>query len=114
MPRRICIDCGALTSGGGRCAQHQAEHEARQAEYRGTTSGRGYGADHQQAVRALRDHVRRVGAVCWICAQAFKADASDMQADHVVPLAEGGSSELANLAPAHAACNASRGGRLGV
>jgi 5-methylcytosine-specific restriction endonuclease McrA len=42
---------------------------------------------------------------CWICLQPGRADD---QADHVTPLARGGSSARENLRRAHRECNQSR------
>lgn len=46
----------------------------------------------------------RYGSPCVICGQGF-ARKRDITAEHVIPVREGGSSELDNLAPSHHGCN---------
>lgn len=55
------------------------------------------GREHTRATRARNKKVIRDGnGVCWLCGH-LGADA----ADHKVPLAQGGSDTVDNLAPAH-------------
>lgn len=48
--------------------------------------------------------IEQFGMVCHLCRQAI-ADLSDLHFDHVVPLVRGGEHSMANVRPAHAACN---------
>jgi 5-methylcytosine-specific restriction endonuclease McrA len=53
----------------------------------------------------LRQRVFAVyGTTCWICGQPGAG-----QVDHVIPVALGGSDDIANLRPAHGWCNNRRG-----
>lgn len=58
--------------------------------------------------RRLRAQVLATHPPCWLCGQPG-AD----QADHVVPVAAGGTDTLDNLRPAHAHCNKRKGARVG-
>jgi len=49
----------------------------------------------------------RDGEVCHLCHQAGATSV-----DHIVPVAMGGTNDLANLAAAHLGCNSSKGARL--
>ena len=53
---------------------------------------------HREAV------MRNNNGICHLCG----SDSSDA-IDHIVPVAWGGSDEIANLAPAHSSCNSSKG-----
>lgn len=58
---------------------------------------------------ALRDEVIRVhGMTCHLCSKPINAP-DDLHIDHVVPWAEGGTTTLQNLRPAHARCNLAKG-----
>ncbi|MFE3449625.1 HNH endonuclease [Nonomuraea sp. NPDC059194] len=48
--------------------------------------------------------LERDGMVCHICAETIPT-LDDLHFDHVVPLARGGEHSMANIRPAHAACN---------
>lgn len=52
--------------------------------------------------------IDRDGMVCGICKDAITS-MSDLHIDHIIPLARGGSSDPANLQPAHALCNMIKG-----
>lgn len=47
---------------------------------------------------------------CGICAQPLAAH--DIEVDHIVPVALGGSNAISNLRLVHAACNRARGARM--
>lgn len=75
----------------------------------------GYGG---RRVRELRRLVAEHAApVCWLCAgligggRPLDVDDQAWHVDHALPRSLGGGDELANLRPAHAACNTSRGNR---
>lgn len=53
------------------------------------------------------------GPTCWLCGQAIRPGQA-WDVDHVIPRSEGGSDALANLRPAHASCNRSRGRKQAV
>lgn len=60
-----------------------------------------------KAQRYTRDTLATYGRVCWLCGLPG-ADT----ADHVIPKSLNGAVyDLANLAPAHSACNKARGNR---
>lgn len=57
-----------------------------------------------------RAELRKAGAPCHICGQPIDydlpwLDPMSFQADHIVPLAKGGTDNLANKLPAHRGCN---------
>jgi 5-methylcytosine-specific restriction endonuclease McrA len=96
-----CLDCGALTKG-SRCSQCQT----RRAAERGTTTERGYGADHQRRAKAVIAAQRW----CSICGHGGSADNS-LTADHVTPVSRGGANGL--LRTLCRTCNSRRGNRVG-
>lgn len=68
-----------------------------------------------------RDRHRRIIArskpPCHICGEAIDYDAdwldpNSFVVDHKIPLAAGGTDDLANKAPAHRACNRAKGDRI--
>jgi 5-methylcytosine-specific restriction endonuclease McrA len=95
-----CLDCGALTQG-SRCSQCKARHDAG----RGTTTQRGYGADHQRRAKAV------IAAQPWcsLCGHAGSQD-NPLTADHVVPVSHGGI--RGPLRVACLRCNSRRGNRV--
>lgn len=58
-------------------------------------------------MRLTAECLATYGTVCHLCRSGGDADT----ADHLVPRHLGGSDELANLRPAHQACNSARGSR---
>jgi 5-methylcytosine-specific restriction protein A len=62
---------------------------------------RGYDADYERNRRTVMAEETH----CWIC---LRPGLEDDQADHVVPLARGGSSARTNLRRAHRECNQAR------
>ncbi len=58
--------------------------------------------------KLLRD---QFDGVCGICRQALDLKADKYHYDHIVPLAAGGTHEMANLQIAHARCNLKKGAR---
>lgn len=80
-------------------------------------------AGNGQALRstAIRDRHRRAIArtrpPCALCGQPIDYDLPHLDpmayvVDHVVPIAQGGTDELANKQPAHRACNRAKADRL--
>lgn len=79
------------------------------ARYRGTTTERGLGGDHQADKRRLLAQ-HREGTACWRCGQPmFKSQG--LERDHVIDRARGGAQGPAVLA--HMECNRAAGARLG-
>lgn len=68
---------------------------------------RGYDSEYNRNRQVMIDFAWRIGAPCFICRRPF-ASRAEITAEHVKPLRDGGTGELANLAPAHSRCNSSR------
>ena len=113
MPKRICSRChhlyDATTTRGWKCPACRTTTEQQRDQQRGTRQQRGYNAEYdrnrtiiiQTAITAARaGHPQP----CWICRKPCLAT-HNLTAEHKTPLRNGGTSQLANLAPAHAACN---------
>ena len=102
--------------GGQRCPtcqttadQRHRELRATAAAHRPTTAQRGYGAayQHNQAIIVARAiAAARAGQPqpCWLCHKPC-LEGQKLTAEHKVPRRQGGGHDLANLAPAHTACN---------
>lgn len=103
---RACIDCGT-PSRGRRCARHERVRERK----RGSAAARGYGRSWREAAAdAVRTHVELYG---WTC-PGFNRQAhasTDLTADHVDPLALGGTGDV--IAVMCRSCNASKGAGRG-
>jgi 5-methylcytosine-specific restriction enzyme A len=104
VPKPTCIDCGApftpTLHGQRRCLPHQER-------------GR---ASRSPTTRAQDAEYRRNRALVLAgsppCALRTHCDgAPATTADHVVPVAAGGTNTLSNLRPACLSCNAARGAR---
>lgn len=89
MPRRPCLDCGTLTEG-SRCPTHRRTRERN----RPRPGPRQRGLDHQYQTN--RATLLAISDLCWLCGH-HGAD----QADHVIPIADGGTSDITNLRPSH-------------
>ena len=99
--RRLCPGCrvAVVTPPVVRCPRCAAAREQR----RGSATARGYDVVH----RRLRPEVlERDDYVCRWCGRLATT------ADHIVPLARGGETTLANLAAACVSCNSARGARM--
>lgn len=59
----------------------------------------------RRRMRLVAEVLTRKGRICHLC-----GGEGATTADHLLPRAAGGLNELANLAPAHRACNTARGG----
>lgn len=105
--KRSCLGlpgqpCGRLFEGiGSRCPAHRQAVQRQRDLRRGTPSARGYDWTYQQNRRA----VLATGEPCAWCGRPATT------ADHVVPLAKGGTSALDNLIPCCRWCNSSRGSK---
>ena len=64
---------------------------------------RGYDGEYQRNRPAIVAQGRS-GRPCCICGRPF-TEGQKITAEHIKPLRDGGTSELANLAPAHSECN---------
>lgn len=93
--------CSTLVTA-GRCVKHQRPTW----QHRASRQERGYGSEHERNRRA----VLREEDYCGICGGPGLPD--DV-ADHIVPLARGGSGERTNMQRAHRMCNHRKGGRIG-
>lgn len=63
MPMRPCLDCGRPTEG-SRCPSCRGEQNRARDQRRGTTTARGYGAEHQAARAAWEPVVHAGGVLC--------------------------------------------------
>ena len=81
----LCLDCRALVLLGPRCQPCRRLHAAK----RGTRQAQGYGATYQ------RNRLLVIEAQPW-CSVAG-CTSTRLTADHVIPLSQGGSSDLSNL-----------------
>ena len=70
---------------------------------RPNSAARGYDGEYQRN-KPIIIAQGRSGRPCHICGKQFTA-ANKITAEHITPLRSGGTSELSNLAPAHAWCN---------
>jgi hypothetical protein len=77
---RPCLDCAGLTRSGSRCSSCQSKRDAR----RGTTTERGYGADHQRRAKAAI----RSEPWCSYCGHRGSPE-NPLTADHVIPIRVG-------------------------
>lgn len=112
MPQRPCLDCGAL-SNDSRCEQHRLQRGRAKEAARARPGPRQRGLDHQYDTN--RAILLAASTLCWLCGH----DGAD-QADHYLPVSQGGTSALSNLRPAHGTapcqvcgrrCNQERGTR---
>lgn len=101
---KVCAEtgCGAkIPAGRPRCARHSRRpwHD------RPSRQSRGYDGTYERARRALLE-AQPEPRFCWLCGLPIAA--RDLEVDHRVPLAEGGSNDVSNLALAHRWCNQAR------
>jgi len=85
-----------------RCPDCQAIATAKR-NARPNSAARGYDGEYQRNKPIVIAQGRN-GRRCVICKKAF-TEANKITVEHLVPLRLGGTSELANLGPAHAWCN---------
>lgn len=100
-----CLDCGALTSVGNRCATHQQVindlHEVRRSSVKKATGQ--YSGDY----RKRAEWIRQTAIVCHICGDGARFD-DPWEADHINPGEDG---SVAELRAAHRSCNQKRGNK---
>jgi len=97
MPRSARLACSPLCPHVQPCPIHAR----RPWEGRGSARARGYDAEYERNRRL----VMREEAHCGLCGAPGRADD---QADHILPLARGGTSARENLRRAHKRCNQAR------
>lgn len=106
LPTRECLFCGeaflALRADARYCsADHN--HKAHQLKRGNGRLPRGSGR-RREILRAYI--IARDNSICHLCGK--KAKPSEIQLDHVIPLAQGGNHHESNLRVAHQSCNASK------
>lgn len=85
--------CKELTTS-GRCDAHQRDQYKAQDAGRGSSAARGYGAAH----RRRRAYVLARDPLCKECLRATPQRLTpSREADHIVPLAEGGAEDVSNM-----------------
>ena len=108
--RTTCIDCGAIIDEGTRCGGCSSKYEK---EVRGTPAERGYDAGWVALrVEVVREWVQAHG---WVC-PGYKRPAhpvAELEGDHIIPLAEGGTSTKDNCGVLCPSCNARKGRGMG-
>jgi hypothetical protein len=108
VAKRFCIEttdgtvCGTVTNGDARCDTHQPIATARR-NARPSSSSRGYDGEYQRN-KPIVIAQGRLGRPCVICGKEFRTG-DKITVEHIKPLRAGGTSKLANLGPAHTACN---------
>ena len=95
---RPCLDCGALTSTGNRCQQHQSAYTAKVDERR-KPNRKHYSNDYAKRAKQVRDNA----TICWICKDGYRPN-DPWTADHYFAGVEN-----SPLLPAHRSCNSRRG-----
>ena len=95
---RPCLDCGALTSTGNRCQQHQTAYTAK-ADAKRKPNRKHYTNDYAKRAKQVRDNA----TTCWICKEGYKPN-DPFTADHYYPGVPD-----SPLLSAHRSCNSRRG-----
>ncbi|MBM3190985.1 MAG: HNH endonuclease [Chloroflexi bacterium] len=106
MPKRPLTPCSSpgcpeIAVERGRCAKHQLPPRERPSDTRESAARRGYDA----AWRRIRAEYLRAHRDCEVCGYPATV------ADHIVPLAQGGTHEATNLRALCRACHERRHGR---
>ncbi len=107
---RPCRRCGRTIPATGRrylCPRCQVAADRQRTACRGTTTARGYDAEYKHNAATVRQYARDHDSPCALCGQPL--DPTRISVDHIVALADGGSSDLENLRPVHPRCNSRRG-----
>ena len=105
---RLCLDCPNTFEAAprrSRCPECQAAKDQARDAHRGTSTERGYGSQYQ---RNRRNLLTQPDAACEICGHDGD-ESNPLTADHIIPLAEGGTSDLWNLRVLCRRDNSSRG-----
>lgn len=106
MPKRWCLGCGQLfdmdSTGTLRCPDCQTQITAKR-NARPNSSSRGYDGEYQRNKPVVITQ-GRTGRACVICRKPFR-QGQKITVEHIKPLRQGGTNELANLGPAHSWCN---------
>lgn len=98
---RPCAQCDTLTRNGSKCSNCQAKASKAREASRPSATERGYDSTY----RANRKVVLANARFCHWCNKP-----GTMVCDHVLPLNQGGTSELSNLVGACIGCNNKRRG----
>lgn len=96
MILRACVKCGK-PSPASHCSEHKPVNRRRQ---RMAMSG---GAWETQRRKVIARDLR----CCYLCGQVVE-EGEPVEVDHLVEVAEGGSSDLSNLATCHRSCHVRR------
>lgn len=99
--QHACTVCGA-PSNGPRCELHP---QRRSPSSRATSHRR-----HKARRARMIEQALAAGADCHLCGERIGL-ADEIDVDHVVPVAAGGSDHISNLALAHSGCNRSKGAK---
>lgn len=95
-PKRPCSGSPTCPYWQGQCPVHRKAARQR-ADGRWASSG----ADRRKSIPpSVRAQVKPEGAICYVCRSRYAT-----QIDHIVPLSQGGSSEIENLAPICVPCH---------
>jgi hypothetical protein len=104
MPRRPCLDCGAL-SARSRCPAHEAQAQARRDAARGNSAARGYGHPHRAKRAAMLPGA--YGRPCARCGELILPGQA-LDAGHSTALAHDPHSQADRIE--HSDCNRRAGG----
>jgi len=85
-----------------RCPPCQATATAAR-NTRPNSAARGYNGEYQRNKPVIINQARH-GRPCVICRKPF-TPANKITVEHIIPLRDGGTNDLANLGPAHTWCN---------
>jgi 5-methylcytosine-specific restriction endonuclease McrA len=103
MLKRSC-KCGKLHLRGTPCPLVSMRKNTRRSNPTYATTA------YRHSRKLLIDNTWKNRLPCHICGRPFTQRA-DITADHIVPVARGGSNDISNLSPAHLSCNSRRGGQ---
>jgi hypothetical protein len=115
MPKRFCIDCGAVfdkasNPGKQRCKPCQVKNGRARDKRRGSASARGYGSAHARKAKAvIADAIARNIGCCYCGGSPTEAD--PFVGCHVYAQSRGGPKD-GPLAAGHRSCNNRAAGKL--